>query len=325
MLPESRFITIAKSEEKVKNLLNDLFITPRQRALYWSKITLQTPNMKVGYPGQHLVSLVTGVTGERSGARGNDLQDGSEIKSCSRVDQVDKCKNCKQPVLRIEDHCLNCFSDNIQRNNDSKWLFTIRSENDLKILTDDMNRVILIIADYPGFSEGNFDDIRFEIFEIWPNSPRCSRFSEIMSNYYYNIYNEHKTRDSRKTPAPKNFWPESFQFYLCNPIKIFSATVKDSVTSPDIIINKWISPEEDRSNYTSSPMPFKLLNKHEIEMLAKEVPLDILKQNNKDLLHITDPMTVLSKTETLNETVRSYLDLREDSHFTLAQYARRKN
>lgn len=325
MQPNTRFITIPNGISQVEQLLTDLFILPRIRAVQWSRVTLQTPNMKVGYPGQHLVSLVTGVTGERSGARGNDLMDGSEIKSCSRVDQVDKCNDCKNSVLRIENSCSDCGSMNIKRNNDSKWLFTIRSENDLRVLTRDMNRVILILADYPEFTLDNFDDIRFEIYEIWPNSPRCARFSELMENYYENIYSAHIARNPNKTPAPKNFWPESYQFYLCNPIKIFSATVTNSLSNPHIVINRHIPANYDRNLCASVDMPIRLLKQEELEYLANVVPIEILKQNNPLFNNVNNPREILNQTSMLNEEVRGYLQLRPDTNFTLPAYSRRQN
>lgn len=108
MQPNTRLIRIPNGISLVPQLLSNLFIEPRKKAVEWSRITQQTPNMKVGYPGQHLVSLITGMPGERTGARGNDLIDGSEIKSCSRVDQVDECLECKNKVLRIE-NSLQCM------------------------------------------------------------------------------------------------------------------------------------------------------------------------------------------------------------------------
>ena len=46
----------------------------------------------MGYVGQHLVSVVTGYPGGKSGARGYDLvkddERHGEIKTCYRVDQV---------------------------------------------------------------------------------------------------------------------------------------------------------------------------------------------------------------------------------------------
>ena len=130
MQPIKKFITINKNLDKIKQLLNELVLQPRLNAIKWSLITKQTPNIKIGYPGQHLASLITGMEGERTGARGNDLIDGSEVKSCSRIDQLDMCKKCKSPVARLETVCSNCNSSDIDRKNDSKWLFSIRNKNE---------------------------------------------------------------------------------------------------------------------------------------------------------------------------------------------------
>lgn len=91
MQPDIKKITINDNRQKIVELLDGLMFAPRLRAIEWSKVTKQTPNLKIGYPGQHLASLITGMQGERTGARGNDLIDGSEVKSCSRVDQLDTC------------------------------------------------------------------------------------------------------------------------------------------------------------------------------------------------------------------------------------------
>ncbi len=269
MKPNKKFITIHNNKASVEKLLLDLVLMPRLKALEWSKITKQTPNMKVGYPGQHLASLVLGMEGSKTGARGNDIVDGSEVKSCSRVDQLDTCSDCGEKVLRIEEICPNCNSSKIKRMDDSKWLFTIRNENDLKVLLDDVDRVVLNIADYPYFSEGNYEDLRFQIFEIWTKSPRNKNFRTLMSNYYQNIYLVHKSANATKTPAPKNFWPFSYQFYLCNPIKILSCIVKNANTEPVVDIEYFVEPSVDRATLQSEPMPISLLTKDELNLIGK--------------------------------------------------------
>ncbi len=127
MKPNTKLVTLHDNIKQIVNLLDELVLQPRINAIKWSRITKQTPNIKIGYPGQHLASLITGMTGERTGARGNDIADGSEVKSCSRIDQLDKCNNCESPVARLEDKCSECGSSDIKRNNDSKWLFSIRN------------------------------------------------------------------------------------------------------------------------------------------------------------------------------------------------------
>ena len=57
MKPKTELITITDNETKIVKLLQELVLQPRLLALEWSKITKQTPNMKIGYPGQHLASL----------------------------------------------------------------------------------------------------------------------------------------------------------------------------------------------------------------------------------------------------------------------------
>lgn len=328
MQPNINQISIRNGRTLVPRLLSELFIEPRKKAVDWSRITQQTPNMKVGYPGQHLASLVTGMPGERTGARGNDLIDGSEVKSCSRVDQVDECRACKNKVLRIETHCSHCGSDDISRKDDSKWLFTIRNENDLQVLTENVPRIVLVLADYPFFDVNQYDDVRFEIFEIWNNSPRCSKFKTLMTNYYQNIFQTHQAANPNKTPAPKNFWPYTYQFFLCNPIKIFSATVTDSLNNPEIHINKFVNPSTDRSTLESLPMPINLLKRNELIYLSQTVPIETLRSNliGCDIDDIPDdPFEILRMSPSINEATREFLHFREDTTFTIPNYNRRRN
>lgn len=270
------------SKEQIAEFIKDLIIEPRIKSLKWSRVTKQTAHLKVGYSGQHLASLVTGVEGEGTGARGNDLADGSEVKTCSRVDQLDSCNSCKAPVLRTETKCKYCNSIDINRRNDSKWLFTIRSENDLNTLVNNpnVNRIVLILDDYPRFDESNFDDIRIQVFEIYPKEERHKRFKELMTNYYHSIYLEHKKLDQNKTPAPKNFWPDQYQFYVCNPILIFKATISDANSdNPGLVIEKWIEPNVRRNEVESVIMPSEILNSEELNTIYRKASKEKIEEN----------------------------------------------
>lgn len=272
MIPKSELITITDNRNKIISLLQELVLQPRLKALEWSKITKQTPNMKIGYPGQHLASLITGIEGARTGARGDDLRDGTEVKSCSRVDQLDTCSDCGNKVLRIESVCPHCNSSKVKRMDDSKWLFSIKSEEELNLLTQQIDRIFLTIADYPNFSENDFSVIRFQAFEIWNRTERHKHFTSLMTNYYNKIFLEHISRNANKTPAPKNFWPFSFQFYLCNPIKVFNCLVANANTDPSITIDYFIEPNADRSLLTSEKMPTALLSPEEFKVLISKAP-----------------------------------------------------
>lgn len=270
------------SKEQIAEFINDMIIEPRKKALKWSQITKQTAHLKVAYSGQHLASLVTGVEGERTGARGNDLADGSEVKTCSRVDQLDSCRSCRAPILRTETKCRRCNSTDINRKNDSKWLFTIRSENDLNTLVNNpnVNRIVLILDDYPGFDESNYNDIRIQVFEIYPKFERHRRFKELMTNYYHLIYLEHRKLNPNKTPAPKNFWPDQFQFYMCNPILVFKAIIFNSHSeNSQLDIKRWIKPNVDRKEVESVIMPPRILKKNEYHILYEKASKDQIEDN----------------------------------------------
>lgn len=184
-------------------------------------------------------------------------------------------------------NCSNCGSSNIDRKNDSKWLFTIRNENDLKVLTEDVPRILLILADYPNFDQGDYKTLRFQSFEIWNNSDRHRRFQEIMSNYYNYIYLKNKEKNPKKTPAPQNFWPYLYQFYLCNPILTFSCTVYQASTKPKIDITHYVKPHIDRNEIESILMPKKILAKDEANLVKDYLQL----HDNDDLPEWIDEKT----------------------------------
>jgi predicted RNA-binding Zn-ribbon protein involved in translation (DUF1610 family) len=327
MIPKSEFITISDNQTKIISLLQELVLQPRLKALEWSKVTKQTPNIKIGYPGQHLASLITGIEGSRTGARGDDLRDGTEVKSCSRVDQLDTCSNCGNKVLRIEISCPHCGSDNIKRMDDSKWLFSVKSEEELNLLTKQIDRVFLTIADYPNFLQNDFSIIRFQAFEIWNNSERHKHFTSLMTNYYNKIFLEHISRNPNKTPAPKNFWPFSYQFYLCNPVKVFNCIVNDANTNPQVIIDHYVESNFDRGQLLPEKMPTSLITIDELKNIintASEYSIqaqiaddttyaDLVTLINSDK---PDKTKILSALPHIDEATRDYLALRDtDNNF----------
>lgn len=266
MQPDVSRVTLGDNESQIVQLLDEMIVQPRINLISWSKITKQTPNLRIGYPGQHLASLVTGVEGARTGARGHDLVDGTEVKSCSRIDQLDKCNICGAAVARLETECPSCESANIKRNDDSKWLFGIRSDAELEQLIN-YDRVLLMLGDHPRFTEGDYSELRFQSFEIWPRHPRCRSFAALLQNYYNYIFLP-KAEAGQRNIAPKNFWPYSYQFYKCNPIRTMQCRVTQADTSPVITLDYFYDPKADRSEIVSDPMPSRLLNASERELLV---------------------------------------------------------
>lgn len=274
MTPNPQFVTINDNLNKIKNFITEIIIKPRHSLTKWAKITNQTPAAKIGYIGQHLASLVTGIQGTGTGARGDDLADHSEVKSCNKVDQVDKCKDCDSRVLRMEKYCSFCGSQRIKRRNDSKWLFSVRDEQELNQYLN-LDRIVLLLMDYPKFEENDYNDIRISIFEIYPKEERMKVFNELLSNHYYKIFKP-KQQANQKT-NPMNLHPWSFQFYKCNPIQTFECIIENIDKKPIIVINKdnYITPLQDRNeDLQPLAMPTTLLKQNEWEELLEKASFD---------------------------------------------------
>lgn len=325
MRPNQSYITINDNLDKIRQFIEEIIITPKHSLSKWATITNQTPAAKIGYIGQHLTSLVTGVCGTGTGARGDDLADGSEVKSCNKVDQVDKCKDCGARVLRMEQNCSNCGSNNINRKDDSKWLFSIRDEHELNQYKN-LDRVVLLLMDYPNFNKGDYKDIRISVFEIYPKEERMSVFNHLISNHYYNIFVP--KRNAKENTNPMNLHPFSFQFYKCNPIKTFECIIKDIDTHPSIQIdtNSYIEPERDRDNSIQTlPMPTMLLKDSEWEELLSKAdysteiePLfdnEVINEMKLNKLSENQFIQLESKIKSkilpyLNQKLRGYISLR---------------
>ena len=269
MIPNKSLITISDNLSRIQEYLFELVVRPRRDLVKWAAITKQTPNIKIGYSAQHLASLVTGVEGTRTGARGHDLRDQSEVKSCSRIDQLDRCIDCRASVARLELRCPRCGSNSIRRNNDSKWLFAIKSQEDVSNLIEDVPRVVLILADYPNFDANDWDTIQFQVFEIWPSNRRHFNFKRLITSYYHNIYVPHIRKNPQNTPAPKNLWPYSFQFYMCNPVSTFHCLVENATHDSRIEVLSYVDPSTDREQLEPMVMPASILSGSEAKDLKR--------------------------------------------------------
>ncbi len=73
MQPNKDFITIHNNKKLINDFLWEVIYSQHIVMNKWSEITNQTPNLKIGYPGQHLASLITGVKGETSVSESSTL------------------------------------------------------------------------------------------------------------------------------------------------------------------------------------------------------------------------------------------------------------
>jgi hypothetical protein len=206
-------------------LIKDLYINLRRQVNAWAAVTRQTAQARMGYIGQHLVSVVTGIPGGMTGARGYDLvlPNGchAEIKTCYRVDQLGRCQNCDSPVASIEFECRACGSKHVVRKDDSKWLIGLRAEQDYAQMLDPVSYYFVLFE---------FEDINKPVnmvLSIYEVNPRRPGFAYALIDYRENI------KSASKSGAPFNIWPHALKFTLMRPLLIYRSivSVNDAIST----------------------------------------------------------------------------------------------
>lgn len=243
-----------KKIETANLLIKDLYIDLRKKVNYWSTITNQTPQARMGYIGQHLVSIVTGYPGGKSGARGYDLVIDTtdknniiygEIKTCYRVDQLGKCNQCSNVVSSLEKECSLCGSKNIKRNDDSKWLISMNQKDDL-ILTFEPKYYYFVLFEFQDINNPENNNIVATIWRVKTNEPG---FLLCMLDYYYNIL------ANCSSNAPFNMWPHMLKFHLTKPIKIYESIIYEDDKIETLLLDNNNTIEDsllNLENYTGS-------------------------------------------------------------------------
>lgn len=215
------------SLEASEQLIQDLYLDLRRKTRFWAGITQQTAQARMGYVGQHLVSIVTGSRGGRSGARGFDLvhSDGipGEIKTCYRVDQLGACRACKAGVAPDEDECPECGSTDLERKDDSKWLISFRHDDEFSSMLVPKTYYLVLFEFVDLY---NPDTIQAS---VWSVDPRNPGFILAMVDYYKNI------RANSKSKAPFNLWPYSLKFEIMRADLIYRSLIhKDDTIETQI-------------------------------------------------------------------------------------------
>lgn len=205
--------------EASEALIKDLYIDLRTKVNAWSEITQQTPQARMGYIGQHLVSVVTGYPGGKSGARGYDLvisqNQYGEIKTCYRVDQLGACNKCSAVVSSLETECAVCGSSDINRKDDSKWLISIRNDDEFTRILDPQY-YYFVLFEFESIYDNTNNNI---IASIWEVNPKNKGFAYCMMDYYLNI------RSKSTSKAPFNMWPYALKFALTEPTLIYRSKI----------------------------------------------------------------------------------------------------
>jgi len=263
--PDPKYISIKGGSDIARDLLEDLFAKPRRAVQKWSKITGQTAQVRLAYPGQHLASVITGMPGAGTAARGVDLADGSEVKSCSRADQLGTCTDCDAAVLPYQETCPECVSEKIKRKTDSHWILSIRTEQELEQYLEGP-RLIAILFDR---DEEDPSSIRARAWEIWTQEERHSYFAWKLRDYFENNYLV-KVREGL-SPAPLNLHPLKRDFFLMNPLLVFDARIRNADSEEATVeVDLLVEPTDDRSGLDSERMPASAVSvKDRIELVTK--------------------------------------------------------
>ncbi|MGN0879347.1 MAG: MamI family restriction endonuclease [Oligosphaeraceae bacterium] len=217
-------------------MITELYIDLRRRVNAWASLTKQTSQARMGYVGQHLASVVTGLEGSRTGARGDDLiaPDGkhSEVKTCYRVDQLGECSVCGFKVAIADKVCSLCGSDRLKRKDDSKWLIGLPANDMLakkKFASLFENESFYLVL----FEFEDLASPEVIVTSIWEVNPRYRGFAYCMLDYYKNIW------ANSVSHAPFNLWPYSVKFYLMKPELIYQAKINqddtiDTIRFPEV-------------------------------------------------------------------------------------------
>lgn len=85
-----KLLSKEQRKELAKALIEEQVINQRTLLSHWSTVTAQSSMIDTGYIAQHLVSLQTQIAGQGMRGKGEDLCDGSEVKSANFLDSLDK-------------------------------------------------------------------------------------------------------------------------------------------------------------------------------------------------------------------------------------------
>lgn len=85
-----KMLSWQERKDLATELLNEQVTKQRDKLNHWSIITAQSSQIDTGYIAQHLVSLQTQIAGQGMRGKGDDLCDGSEVKSANFLDSLDK-------------------------------------------------------------------------------------------------------------------------------------------------------------------------------------------------------------------------------------------
>jgi hypothetical protein len=91
MAPNTPLLSLSSNDRQrlARELVEELLVQERERLHKWRALTNQPAQIDTGYVAQHLVSILVRVPGGGFRGKGDDLADGSEVKSANFLDSFD--------------------------------------------------------------------------------------------------------------------------------------------------------------------------------------------------------------------------------------------
>lgn len=85
-----KLLSREQRKELARILIEEQIVNQRKMLSHWGTLTAQSFIIDTGYIAQHLVSLQTQISGQGMRGKGDDLCDGSEVKSANFIGSLDK-------------------------------------------------------------------------------------------------------------------------------------------------------------------------------------------------------------------------------------------
>ncbi len=82
-------LNVEQRETIAKKFIEEVILKQWVELQQWHNLTMQTSQIDFGYLSQHLVTILSGIPGKGQRGKGDDLSDGSEVKSASCLSAMD--------------------------------------------------------------------------------------------------------------------------------------------------------------------------------------------------------------------------------------------
>lgn len=174
VVPKLESLNESERKTLIIKFLTDQIIEERKRLHFWRSLTNQPAQIDTGYMAQHLVSLVTGIKGGGFRGKGDDLADGSEVKSANFLDSYDakgaiaprwnfQCNDIQQMLSLLDYPAIYLTSIDFSPTNNIRfrvWKLNPRIHKEFNLRYSEWMKVL----GYPKLSSPERPGVNFQLF-----------------------------------------------------------------------------------------------------------------------------------------------------------------